>query len=109
MAVRTSIQKPLIDQIGFLYLKYKAAKPAKAKKQITARTMLNGYEIGCFEVSLKARMVKQINALANPTAPTTDSPSETAVVFMLQLFFTALANTKQNKAEIIKAIPKRIK
>ena len=106
--VNISIQNPLIDQLILRALKYKAIKTAKAKKQRIPSKMLTGYSIGYFDISPNETIASQLKAHTSPAAPTADNPNESAVVLMLQLFFTVLENIKQNKAEIINVIPNEI-
>ena len=60
-----------------------------------------------FEISPKATVTNQIHAHTSPAAPTADNPTESSVVFMLQLFLTVLEKIKQNNAEKIRVIPNK--
>lgn len=100
-----SMQKPFIDQLILRSLKYKAIKTIKVKKQRIPSNTLTGYSTGYLDLSPNATIENQTEAHTSPAAPTADNPNESTVAFMLQLLMTVLENIKQNKAEIINAIP----
>ena len=106
--VNISIQNPLIDQLNFRALKYKAIKRKKAKKLKIPSNTIIGYSIGCLDTSPYETIANQRKTHTSPAAPTADNPNESAVVLILQLFFTVLENIKQNKAETINVTPNKI-
>ena len=106
--VNISIQNPLIDQFVLRIFKYNAIKTINPKKEIIPSNTLTGYSIGCLDISPNETIANQRKTHTSPAAPTADNPNESAVVLILQLFFTVLENIKQNKAETINVTPNKI-
>ena len=89
-------------------MNYRPIKKTNTMKESIPRPTLTGYSTGCFEASPNAVRVTHHKTQQTPNAPTPDSPSDIAEVFMLQCVLTVLENSKQKPEEMATLMPSKM-